>query len=357
MRRQVDADQDHHVTRQVEIRVHPVLRLAVAGDAVDVVDVDRNVRIAQLLARYGILLRAARRHPRVADGEQHPHDADPDNHAAAVVADLPHQIKKQEWQPEVEERQESQEERRLEHVARHASHMDPAHFAEEIDNPDHLRHEDADQKCGQEQRTLEPNRDHGAEQGDIAEEEEVRRPIVLQVDRKENRHERGIRDLDPERNERRRGGGHARVLFALFMAWYGASSSNLACASHARLPEFGRWRRQPSRSRARRETSATVSSDNVRRIWAKAEGWPRSLLPPRSSHGQIASDVYGIARLPPQCLEMLLRRQTMISNVHLGVCTQRSFLSSDQEMLASGSFFISSLRRSSSLANSASSSS
>jgi hypothetical protein len=77
-------------------------------------------------------------------------------------------------------------------------------IGQEIDHPEGLRRDDTDRTDGDEQRALDPDPDQRDDQCDVAEIEEVGRPVVAQIDWNQHGHEGRIGEVEPQRNAARR---------------------------------------------------------------------------------------------------------------------------------------------------------
>src|SRR5438128_1784940 len=78
-------------------------------------------------------------------------------------------------------------------------------LGEEIDNPQHLWQEDADQRRGCQERALEPKRRQREEKSCIAEIEEILRTVIAPINRHQDGEKTCIPQLEPERQPRLRG--------------------------------------------------------------------------------------------------------------------------------------------------------
>src|SRR4051812_37585183 len=88
----------------------------------------------------------------------------------------------------------------FEHVIGHAGERHADEVSEEVDHPQCLRGHDSDRAHRDKKRALEPDARQREDQRDIAKIEEIGRPVIMQIDRKKHRHERGVGELEPKWN-------------------------------------------------------------------------------------------------------------------------------------------------------------
>ncbi len=141
------------------------------------------------------------RHQEVANQHQAQRQGRPGGKGPAVVSHPPHNEDHQEGKPKVEKRQAPREERerRVEHIRRHARDVPADESSQKIGAPQGLREKDADGGHRRPQRVFGPQRDERHQQGHVAEIEEVRGPIGVQIIRNEHREKRRIDELQPQR--------------------------------------------------------------------------------------------------------------------------------------------------------------
>ena len=182
------ADQQAH---EPNIGGHQSLRRIIAG-AEHIIDIHRDQP----------RMRRRRRHQKEADRQHDPGQHRPRRERAPVIAGLEDQIDEEKRQPAVEQRQRAQKQRmaRVEHVVGHAGERDAGEIAAKIDEPDDLRHQNADAAFGDQQRILRPDADQSDDQRDVAEIQKVGRPVIVPIDRNEHREIGRISELEGKRH-------------------------------------------------------------------------------------------------------------------------------------------------------------